>query len=203
MVTNLVAVITAAGASTRMDGFPKPLLTFDGDRFIDRLVATYTATPVAEIVVVLGHEAQEITARATLEAATVIENADYESGMLSSVQCGVEHAADSDAAGILLNPVDCPLITPDIVETMIEAWQSTDDVDVVVPAQDGGRGHPPIFTATTFDALLDGPDSGGARAIVRDDDTTTREVDIADDRIFVDIDTPGEYWSAIKRYEPT
>jgi len=32
------------------------------------------------------------------------------------------------------------------------------------------------------------------------DDTDTREVPVDDERIFVDVDTPSEYWEAIKRF---
>ena len=173
MATDLLAAITAAGESTRMGGFPKPLLTFDGRRFVERLVDTYAGVGV-EPVVVLGHEASEVRARADLSDATVRENPDYETGMLSSVRVAVEHARRRDADGVLLNPVDCPLTPPAVVEAVAAAAAAGGDV--VVPTTDGGRGHPPLFAASAFDALLDAPDDRGARAVVRGDDTDTHEV---------------------------
>ena len=117
MAADLVAAVTAAGESTRMGGFPKPLLTFDGRRFVERLVDTYARVGV-EPVVVLGHEASEVRARADLSDATVRENPAYERGMLSSVRVAVEYARQRDANGVLLNPVDCPLTPPAVVETV-------------------------------------------------------------------------------------
>jgi len=199
MAEDLVAAITAAGESTRMGGFPKPLLTFDGRRFVERLVDTYAGVGI-EPVVVLGHEAPEVRTRADLSDATVRENPDYETGMLSSVRVAVEHARQRDADGVLLNPVDCPLTPPAVVEAVVTAAAAGGDI--VVPITDGGRGHPPLFAASAFDALLDAPDDRGARAVVRDEDTDTREVPVDDERIFADVDTPSEYWDLVKRYEP-
>jgi len=204
MAGEFVAVVTAAGESTRMGGFPKPLLVFDGDRFVDRLAGTYQAAGIDDVLVVLGHEAAEIRDRAALTDVTVRENPDYADGMLSSVQVGVRYARERDAAGLLLNPVDCPLVPPTVVETIATAARTDHaDTDVLVPTVDGGRGHPPLFAATAFDPLLDAPIDQGARAVVNSPTTDTHTIDVDDDRIFVDIDTPADYWTAVKRYEPT
>lgn len=203
MSDRLVGLVTAAGKSTRMGGFPKPLLSFDGERFVERLVGTYRAAGVDDVVVVLGHEAEAVHARADLSGATVVRNDDYEEGMLSSVRAGVRVATARDADGLFLSPVDYPLIPESAVETLLEAFAGdAADADVVHPTVDGERGHPPLFAASTFEALLSAPEDEGARAVVYADDTDTRDVEVGDKRVFVDIDTPAEYWDAVKRYEP-
>lgn len=199
---DLVGLVIAAGESTRMGGFPKPLLWVDGERFVERLVGAYREAGIADVVVVVGYEADEVLARADLEGATVRRNDRYEEGMLSSVRVGVGAARDLGAVGLFLSPVDYPLIPPGVLETLADAFEGPHaDADVVHPVVDGDRGHPPLFAASTFDALLEAPDDEGARAVVYADDTDTRDVPIGDDRIFVDIDTPEEYWAAVKRYE--
>ena len=201
MTGSPVGVVVAAGTSTRMGGFPKPLLTFDGRRFVERLVGTYRAAGVRPVVV-LGHEAAEVRARADLSAATVVYNPDYEAGMLSSVRAGVRVARVADADRLLLSPVDCPLVRPETVERLVAAARG-DDADIHHPTVDGRRGHPPAFAASTFDDLLAAPDDEGARAVVHAPDTDNREVAVDDERVLVDIDTPEAYWEAVKRYEPT
>lgn len=198
---NLLGLITAAGESTRMGGFPKPLLTVDRQRFVERLIEQYERAGV-EPVVVLGYEADEVRARADLTGATVIENEQYEAGMLSSVRSGVREARARDADGLLLAPVDYPLIPVSVVRSVAEAFAADREADVIQPTTDGERGHPPLFAASTFDALLHDPatEERGARAVVYADDTDTREVDVDDERIFVDVDTPAEYWDAVKTY---
>jgi len=198
-MADFVAAITAAGKSTRMGGFPKPLLTFDGRRFVERLVGTYAGLDI-DPVVVLGHEAAEVRTRADLSDAVVRDNPDYESGMLSSVRVAVEYAVERDADGVFLNPVDCPVTPVAVVESLASA--AADGGDVLVPSTDGGRGHPPLFLADTFDALAAAPLDEGARAVVRSDATDTRSVPVDDERIFADVDTPAEYWDLVKRYEP-
>lgn len=198
----LLGLITAAGKSTRMGGFPKPLLSIDRQRFVERLVEQYDAAGVDETVVVLGHEADEVRKRADLSGATVTENERYEEGMLSSVRVGVRAARERDANGLLLSPVDYPLIPAAVIRAVADAFAADRSADVIQPTTDGGRGHPPLFAASTFDALLHDPatEEEGARAVVYADDTDTREVTVDDERIFVDIDTPAEYWTAVKQH---
>ena len=194
------AVVVAAGESTRMGGYPKPLLTFDGRRFVERLVATYRAADVRPVVV-LGHEAGEVRARADLADAAVVYNPAYESGMLSSVRAGVRAARTAGADGVLLSPVDCPLVRQGTVERLLEAGREG-DADVYHPTVGGRRGHPPLFAASTFDNLLSAPDDEGARAVVHAAGTENREVEVDDERVLVDVDTPTAYWRTVKRYEP-
>lgn len=194
-----VGLVTAAGKSTRMGGFPKPLLHIDGQRFVERLIDTYREAGVDHVIVVVGHEAAEVRDRADLSGVTVVENERYEEGMLSSVRAGVRAAQEHDADGLFLSPVDYPLIPVAAVERLLEV-AADGTADVIHPTTDGGRGHPPLFRASTFDALLDAPDDEGARAVVYADETETRDVDVDDERIFVDVDTPAEYWDAVKRF---
>jgi len=198
-----VGLVVAAGESTRMGGFPKPLLWFDGRRFVERLLDAYRAAGVDDVVVVLGHEAAEVRTRADLADATVIENEDYEDGMLSSVRAGVRAARERGADGIFLSPVDYPLIPAAAIERLAAAFAGpAATADVVHPVVDGERGHPPLFAASAFDALLDAPDDEGARAVVYDPATDVVDVEVDDERIFVDVDTPADYWRAVKRHEP-
>lgn len=209
---DVTGMVLAAGLSTRMGGFPKPLLHIDGDRFVERIVDTLDAAG-ASSVVVLGYEHEEVLDRADLAGADWRVNDDYESGMLSSVQCGVRYAQERAADGALLWPVDFPLPPAAVVSRLIERLDGAresgtgrgdgsdvDEPDVVVPVADGHRGHPALFARSTFEKLLDAPPDEGARAVVYDDATTVAEVPCDDRRVLVDIDTPAEYWDAVKTY---
>lgn len=195
-MSDLRGLIIGAGLSTRMGGFPKPLLHADGDRFVERILATLAAGGVDDSVVVLGHEHEEVRARAALGEAEVVVNEDYEEGMLSSVRTGVRAGRGSD--GLLLWPVDYPFASASVVERLRGAFDG--DADVLQPTVDGERGHPVLFAASVFDALLDAPDDEGARAVVYDEDTDVREVAVEDEGILADVDTPEEYWAAVRRH---
>ena len=194
-----VGLVTAAGKSTRMGGFPKPLLHIDGQRFVERLIDTYHAAGIEDVIVVIGYEAAEVRRRADLSGATVIENDQYVEGMLSSVRVGVEAAAERDADSLFLSPVDYPLIPVEAVSAVVEAAAES-SADIIHPTTNGGRGHPPLFRASTFEALRNAPADEGARAVVYADETDTVDLPVDDERIFVDVDTPAEYWDAVKRF---
>src|SRR6266511_2852599 len=61
MITSVIsAIILAAGKSTRM-GRPKASLPLDShDTFLSRIVQTFRAVDVKDIVVVVGHDADDI-----------------------------------------------------------------------------------------------------------------------------------------------
>src|SRR5262245_37290635 len=87
------AIVLAAGESRRM-GALKPLLPFGGSTVIETVAGTLLRCPLHEVIVVLGHRAEEIERQLARHPARVVRNADYLKGMLTSVQCGVA-AADA------------------------------------------------------------------------------------------------------------
>ena len=77
-----------AGMSTRM-GQLKQLLPLGGRAAIE-WVAEVVGQRLDEVVVVLGHRAEEIAPVLTAYPVRWVVNADYQTGMLSSVQCAVQ-----------------------------------------------------------------------------------------------------------------
>ena len=197
---NALGLVTAAGKSTRMGGFPKPLLTFAGQRFVERILDQYDQAGVVTTVVVLGHEAQIVETAIDWGETTVVTNENFESGMLSSVQAGVAEAMKHDCEGLFLWPTDYACVPAGIVTKLWEAYTES-DADIVSPVYHDERGHPALFGESTFEQLLTAPEDEGARAVVYDPETVVEEVPVNDPRVLVDIDTPEEYWEAVKRYE--
>lgn len=195
-MSELCGLVVGAGLSTRMGGFPKPLLHADGDRFVERILDALDAGGVTDSVVVLGYEHEEVRARADLGNARFVVNEQFEEGMLSSVRTGVR--ACRGAEGLLLWPVDYPFASAAVAERLRSAYDG--EADVLQPTVDGERGHPVLFAASVFDALLSAPEDEGARAVVYDEETDVREVPVDDEGILVDVDTPAEYWAAVKRH---
>src|SRR5436190_24350199 len=87
----ITAIVLAAGESRRM-GRLKPLLPFGTRTVIETVVDSLRASPVAEILVVTGHQSEAIEAALAQAPVRVVRNPDYPRGMLSSVQCGVAAA---------------------------------------------------------------------------------------------------------------
>ena len=87
------AIVLAAGRSSRM-GRAKATLPLDGgDTFLTRIVRTFLAAGVDDVVVVVGHEAEAIVEQRLPRAACrarFVANPDYDRGQLSSLLAGLD-----------------------------------------------------------------------------------------------------------------
>jgi molybdenum cofactor cytidylyltransferase len=196
----IVAVILSAGESSRM-GRPKALLPVDGVRFIEKIVSALKSTDVENIVVVLGHNAEEMRQKISDLPVTILVNHDYKQGQLSSLQVAIRHLESSSEGspvdGILVHLVDHPYISATLVDLMIDRFYETKKL-IVVPRFQGRRGHPVIFARPLFSELLAaGPDQG-AKLVVHAHRDDTLEIDTEDEGVLIDIDTPEEYRLHVK-----
>ena len=194
----IVAVVLAAGESSRM-GRPKAFLPICGTTFIESIVGALRRTKVGEIIVVLGHNAEEMKARIEHLPVTIVVNYDYKSGQLSSLQAAIRHLIASAYVvdGILVHLVDHPYLNPVLVDRMIESFYSAQKL-IVLPRYQLRRGHPVIFSASLFDELLKAPLDQGAKAVVNAHRSETLEVETDEAGIAIDIDTPEEYRQHVK-----
>jgi len=193
----IVAVVLSAGESSRM-GRPKALLPIDGQTFIERIVGALKKSSVAKVMVVLGHNADEMTPRLEHLPIEILVNPDYKLGQLSSLQVAVrrlEREPDCDA--MLVHLVDHPYVNTKLVQTMIKRYEDTGKL-IVVPRYNRKRGHPVIFSRKLFAELLAAPVDQGAKAVVNAHRDDTLEIDTEDEGVTVDIDTPELYRQHVK-----
>jgi molybdenum cofactor cytidylyltransferase len=191
------AVILSAGESSRM-GRPKALLPIDGQTFIEKIVGALKQTSASRVIVVLGHNAEEMRRRIELLPVEILINPDYKLGQLSSLQIAVRRLqAENDCDGMLVHLVDHPYIDAKLVERMIASFHASGKL-IIVPRHGGKRGHPVIFARALFDELLGAPVDQGAKAVVNAHDAETLEIDTADEGIILDIDTPELYRQHVK-----
>ena len=196
----IVAVILSAGESSRM-GRPKAFLPFEGTTFIENIVAALQRSRVGQIVVVLGHNAEEMKPRVERLPVTPLINRDYKNGQLSSLQVAIRHlmgsAASANIDGILVHLVDHPYINPALVDRMIESFYASQKL-IVLPRYHSRRGHPVIFSASLFGELLQAPLNEGAKAVVNAHRQDTLELETDEAGVTIDIDTPDEYRHHVK-----
>lgn len=159
----LAAVILSGGASRRM-GSPKALLPYQGRPFLEHLLDVAKHPSISVRRVVLGPDAEAISAQVALAAEEIVVNKEWERGQLSSIQVAIRSLPDG-TSGILLCPVDHPLISASLVNELIDAFEKT-RAPVVVPLFEGRRGHPVIFASRLYEELLNAPEDKGARAVV-------------------------------------
>ncbi|MGH9753336.1 MAG: nucleotidyltransferase family protein [Blastocatellia bacterium] len=195
-------ILLAAGESCRMRGAFKPLLKWGNRTVIGECVHQMRNSQLAEIFVVLGHREMDI--RQTLAGSGVqyAINEDYQRGMLSSVKTGLAMISpNADAALIAL--VDQPMITKEIIDTLIDAFIAGGK-GVALPTYEGKRGHPVIIAAKYFEEImrLDEDSPEGLRQFIDQRRNDTLEVPVATAAVIEDIDLPEDYERLSKRVKP-
>src|SRR5271170_8114693 len=184
----LAAAILAAGESRRM-GTPKALLPYRGTTFVQHLMSAARHPRVGIVRVVLGAGADAIRAHLLLDSASVVLNQDWAKGQLSSIQAAVRSFAGHETEGLLLCPVDHPLISGALVNRLIEQFDAGKHA-IVVPTFRGRRGHPVIFRASVYDELLAAPSDIGARQVVWAHKEDTAEVPTDEEGVVLNLNDP-------------
>ncbi|HTY24331.1 MAG TPA: nucleotidyltransferase family protein [Desulfomonilaceae bacterium] len=191
------AIILAAGYSRRM-GTLKPMLKLGDKTILERAIRVFRDLNIEDVIVVVGHRAREIIPVVHECRARAVMNEQFERGMFSSVQAGVESlSTDSDAFFVL--PADIPLVHPQTIETLLEAYHSGKS-EMVFPVFLGKRGHPPLIGARYRNEILSYSGEGGLRAVFRNHENESVEVEVADEMILFDLDTPADYEALLTRF---
>ncbi len=188
------AIVLAAGKSSRM-GRPKATLLLEGgDTFVTRIVRTFAAAGISDVIIVVGHDADAVidAFAGTDLSATFVENPDYEQGQLSSLLAGLRVVDRPGVVASLLTLVDVPLIGVSTVRTVVDRYRAT-HAPVVRPVRGGEHGHPVLIDRSLFDALRHADPREGAKAVVRSHASAAGDVAVEDAGAFADADTPVEY----------
>jgi len=188
---SVVGLILAAGKSERM-GTAKALLSFESKNFLQTIFDEALSSELSRTLVVLGHDAELIMKRLPQVRRHAVINADYEEGQLSSLQAGIRSLSGNDCDGVMVFLVDHPFVKRTLVNSLIHAFQKT-DCSIVIPSCKNRRGHPMIFGSTLFTELLSAPLGEGAVAVVRKHEQEILHLEVEDESILVDIDTPAAY----------
>jgi molybdenum cofactor cytidylyltransferase len=191
----LAAAILAAGESRRM-GRPKALVPLDGLTFVEHLLAAVRHPRVEIVRVILGSNAEEIRAESSLDSGTIVVNQDWRLGQLSSIQVAIRSLPAGATAGLLLCPVDHPLITVCLVSRLITEFDASQKL-IALPTHLGRRGHPVIFHYSLYDELLAASPDVGARQVVWAHAGEIAEVETDEAGVILNLNDPVTLKSAL------
>jgi molybdenum cofactor cytidylyltransferase len=183
----LAAIVLAAGYSSRM-GAHKPLLPLGGATVLRAAIDTFRDV-ARDVVVVAGHRAAELEPEVSPSGARLVHNPEFDRGMFTSVVAGVR-ALPSGVDGAFVLPADIPFVRPHTARLMADAF-ARGGPEIVHPVFHGRRGHPPLFSARVFRDILAGSD-GGLRRVLALHDARAIGLDVFDEGILVDLDTPDD-----------
>jgi molybdenum cofactor cytidylyltransferase len=197
LTSAISAIILAAGYSRRM-GALKPLLKLGDGTVLERVIGLFSGSGINDVIVVVGHGASHTIPIAHQCGAQAVMNRRFDQGMFSSVQEGVR-ALSPDSLAFFMLPVDIPLVRPQTIEELLEAYYRGMG-KIVFPAFLGKRGHPPLVDTRYRDEILAHPGEGGLRAILRNHEDQSIEIEVADEMILFDLDTPADYEAVVARF---
>ena len=203
------AVLLAAGVSRRM-GTLKALLDWQGRPLIIHQIVTLREAGADEVIVVLGHRADELQARIgvnrdvyNLGRVRCVINEDYAQGKTTSIKTGLwalGPSADPDAAILMLN-VDQPRSTG-IIKRTLHAHRDGDANLITIPTCLGKGGHPIVVSRSLYSELIAIDEkTQGMRAVTERHRDATQRVELGAAELLWDVNTPEQYQAALKGLE--
>ena len=194
----ICAIVLAAGCSSRM-GTQKLLLPFGKSTIISHIVNQLIKSKVTKTYVVVGHRSEQVIEELSGKPITIVQNPEYQSGMLSSVRAGIR-SLPQECDAVLIALGDQPSITTNLIDEMVRYFSVTDK-KIIVPKYNGKRGHPILLSTIFKNEILTNFDDIGLRGILRAYNNDVYEMNVTDCSVISDMDYPQDYQEEIERYE--
>ncbi|MDB5534972.1 MAG: 4-diphosphocytidyl-2C-methyl-D-erythritol kinase [Hyphomicrobiales bacterium] len=191
---HVAAVILAAGMATRFRAAEpasasKVLAQLDGKPLLRHVVDAALASHARPVIVVTGHAQANVAAALAGLDVIVTHNADYASGLASSLKRGLV-AIPRDCSGFIVLLADMPRVSAAIIDRLIATLTARPLALAVVPTFNGQRANPVVIARAAFPLLTRIEGDQGARKVLQAAGDKVVELPIDDDAITADIDTP-------------
>jgi len=186
----LAGVILAAGGSSRM-GSVKQLLDIGGRTLLAHTVDVVLDSGTWPVCVVLGAHAGEIRTHLTHAGILVVDNADWRTGMASSIRAGISAVLEASPGleALLVTPGDLPALAAGDIVALAGLHRSS---GLVSAARYAGRlGAPAVFGRSHLGDLMNLKGDQGARRILNADPSKVAAADLPS--LAFDLDTPSDY----------
>lgn len=197
----IAAVLLAAGESRRMGDF-KQLLRLGDKTFVEHCVDNLLASTVDHVIVVTGHREAEVRRAIANRPVDIVHNADYVSGMATSIKSGVRCVSDR-ADACIISLVDQPRIDSAVVDCLIRAYkEGASDRSgslIVIPTYGDKTGHPVLLDLVLREEILAMDSESGLRQVVLAHSSSIKRVPVSSARILEDCDVPADYERLLKQ----
>jgi CTP:molybdopterin cytidylyltransferase MocA len=185
-------------------GRPKALLPWGGTTLIEYQVRELLAAR-CEVVVVLGHAADELRPHVPPEAHAVVNEA-YREGRASSLRAGAAALPD-DADTIVVLSVDQPR-PREVIKSLIAAHRAGDEFKsqavITRPVFEGRHGHPLVLSGALLPELRAASEGAeGLRGVVSAHRDAVCEVAVDSPVVLLDLNTEDDYQRALAEFGPS
>jgi molybdenum cofactor cytidylyltransferase len=198
----VAAVVLAAGRSRRMAPHNK-LLVPDrtGKPMIARVVDNVLSSGARPVLVVLGHQAEEVEKLLAGKPVRFVQAPDYAEGLSASLKAGIA-AVPPDSAAAIVCLGDMPLVTGRMIDRLLAQYDPTEGRRIVLPTFRGKQGNPMLWDRSFFPEILAITGDSGARFLLGKHLESVAEVEMADDAVLRDFDTTESLSTLPSRLRP-
>lgn len=170
----------------------KPLLPFGKTTVIRSCLRSLSNGGVEDIVVVLGHRADEVMKSLGDLRVHFALNPDEASEMSASIACGIRELAP-DTGATLIALTDQPAIPPEVTSQIINKWKSGELL--IVPEFQGRGGHPVLVDLRFRDELTRLDPGRGLKSFFDEHQKQVFRLAVSSPFIARDMDTWDDYRS--------
>src|SRR5207237_107431 len=197
----IAARLLAAGQSRRM-GANKLLAEIDGRPMVARTATRLLASRARPIVAVLGNQADAVDAALGKLPFERVVNPSFAEGLSTSLKRGLA-ALPADVDGVVVCLGDMPLIAGRDINRLIAAFNPLEGRAIIVPVRRGKRGNPVLWARRFFPEMAALAGDVGARHLIGEYAELVAEIEMDNDAVLVDIDTPDALAELRNRVKPS
>jgi molybdenum cofactor cytidylyltransferase len=185
----VVALILAAGSSTRMGAKNKLLANVIGKPMITHVVDAIRQSMVNSVVAVTGYERDQIENVLSQHKISCVHNENFNAGLSESLKVGLKEIPN-DVDGVLICLGDMPLLTSTIIDNLIKAFDPIEGRSICVPINGRKRGNPVLWDKSYLAEMTEIVGDVGAKKLLEKYSDHVFEVSFEEDNVLIDVDTP-------------
>lgn len=185
----VAGIVLAAGRSTRMGAGNKLLQEVRGKPLVRHAVEAQIASRAAPVIVVTGHQQDEVRAALAGLDVTFVHNPAFTEGLAGSLKAGLA-ALPKEGPGVVVSLGDMPNVTAGVIDRLAQAFADRPDALAVAPTLLGQRGNPVLLARKLFAEVAKLSGDQGARRLLDAAGDAVEEIALDDPAIALDIDTP-------------
>lgn len=194
MQRKVSALLLAAGAARRM-GTCKQLLPLGDRPAIIHCLTALLASGVQDVVVVIGANGDAIASAIGHLPVRIVRNREAEGEMADSVRTGLAEL-DCESSGVMICLADQPLVHRETFVQLLRLHDEGPD-EILIPVFAGEKGHPTLFPHRLLQSFSH---NMTLRDVLRDNSRYVQLVEVADQGVTLDMDTPADYQVVLKRF---
>src|SRR5262249_25215249 len=178
------------------------LSDIDGIPMVARVAQRLLASRARPIIAVLGNQAEEVDAALGKLPIERVRNPEFAEGLATSLKRGVV-ALPADLDGALICLGDMPLISGWHIDRLIAAFNPLEGRAIIVPTHRAKRGNPVLWSKRFFPEMAELASDVGAKHLIGEHAELVTEIEMDDDAILVDIDTPDALEALRQKRKPS